>query len=69
MIDVFVIGGGNVVLCVVLMVCEVGVLVLLLEVVLCEWCGGNFQYICNLCCMYDGLQDVLVGVYLEEEYW
>lgn len=42
MIDVFVIGGGNVVLCVVLMVCEVGVLVLLLEVVLCEWCGGNF---------------------------
>lgn len=34
MVDVLVIGGGNVVLCVVLIVWEVGVLVLLLEVVL-----------------------------------
>ena len=69
MIDVLVIGGGNAALCAALMAREAGVSVLLLESAPREWRGGNSQHTRNLRCMHNAPQDVLVDVYLEEEYW
>ena len=69
MLDVLVIGGGNAALCAALMAAEAGASVLLLEASPREWRGGNSQHTRNLRCMHDAPQDVLAGVYGEEEYW
>src|SRR6186997_3659164 len=69
MIDVLVVGGGNAALCAALMAREAGASVLLLEASPREWRGGNSRHTRNLRCMHDAPQDVLTGVYSEEEYW
>jgi len=69
MLDVLVIGGGNAALCAALMAREAGASVTLLEAAPREWRGGNSQHTCNLRCMHDAPQDVLVDAYPEEEYW
>lgn len=66
--DVVVLGGGNVVFCVVMIVVEVGVKVIIFEVVFKFYCGGNLCYMCNFCCMYYGFFGLLIDSYMEEEY-
>ena len=48
---------------------EAGASVLLLEAAPREWRGGNSAHTRNLRCMHDAPQDVLTGVYSEEEFW
>jgi tricarballylate dehydrogenase len=67
--DVLVIGGGNAALCAALTAREAGASVLLLEAAPRAWRGGNSQHTRNLRCMHDAPQDVLTGVYGEEEFW
>jgi tricarballylate dehydrogenase len=67
--DVLVIGGGNAALCAALTASEAGADVLLLEAAPHEWRGGNSAHTRNLRCMHDAPQDVLTGVYSEEEFW
>lgn len=67
--DIVVIGGGNVVFCVVMIVVKVGVKVFIFEFVFKFYCGGNFRYMCNFCCMYKGLFGLFVDDYSEEEYF
>jgi tricarballylate dehydrogenase len=69
MVDVLVIGGGNAALCAALMAREAGASVLLLEAAPKEWRGGNSSHTRNLRAMHDEPQDVMLGVYSEEEYW
>lgn len=69
MIDVLVIGGGNAALCAALMAREVGASVLLLESAPKEWRGGNSAHTRNIRAMHDAPEDVMSGVYSEEEYW
>ncbi len=70
MIDVLVIGGGNAALCAALMAREAGASVNAAGTSAPrEWRGGNSQHTCNLRCMHDAPQDVLIEAYLEEEYW
>ena len=69
MLDVLVIGGGNAALCAALTAREAGASVRIVEAAPREWRGGNSQHTRNLRCMHDAPQDVLVGVYGEEEYW
>ncbi len=68
-VDVLVIGGGNAALCAALMAREAGASVMLLEAAPREWRGGNSAHTRNLRCMHDAPQDVLTGVYSEEEFW
>ena len=68
-VDVLVVGGGNAALCAALMAREAGASVLLLEAAPVEWRGGNSGHTRNLRCMHDAPQDVLTGVYPQEEFW
>ena len=68
-VDVLVIGGGNAALCAALMAREAGASVMLLEAAPRAWRGGNSAHTRNLRCMHDAPQDVLTGVYSEEEFW
>ncbi len=67
--DVLIVGGGNAALCAALMAREAGASVVLLEAAPREWRGGNSMHTRNLRCMHDAPQDVLTGVYSEEEFW
>jgi tricarballylate dehydrogenase len=67
--DVLVIGGGNAALCAALTAREAGASVLVLEAAPQAWRGGNSAHTRNLRCMHDAPQDVLEGVYGEEEFW
>ena len=69
MIDVLVIGGGNAALCAALTAREAGASVMLLEAAPREWRGGNSVHTRNIRCSHDEPQDVLTGVYSEEEHW
>ncbi len=69
MSDVLIIGGGNAALCAALVAREAGASVAVLEASPKEWRGGNSQHTRNLRCMHDAPQDVLEGVYSEEEFW
>lgn len=69
MIDLLVIGGGNAALCAALTAREAGASVMLLEAAPCEWRGGNSVHTRNIRCSHDEPQDVLTGVYSEEEHW
>src|SRR6476620_7031835 len=69
MSDVVVIGGGNAALCAALTAREAGASVRLLERAPRAWRGGNSPHTRNLRCMHDAPQDVLTGIYSEEEYW
>lgn len=69
MVDVLVIGGGNAALCAALMAREAGASVLVLEAAPKELRGGNSSHTRNIRAMHDEPQDVMLGVYSEEEYW
>lgn len=69
MIDVLVIGGGNAALCAAITARDAGANVMLLEASPRAWRGGNTQHTRNLRCMHRQPEDVLSGVYSEEEYW
>ena len=58
MLDVLVIGGGNVALTAALMAREAGASVLMPEASPREWRGGNSQHMRNLLCMHAAPQDV-----------
>jgi tricarballylate dehydrogenase len=58
MLDVLVIGGGNVALTAALMAREAGASVLMPEASPREWRGGNSQHMRNLRCMHAAPRDV-----------
>jgi len=68
MIDTLVIGGGNAALCAALTAREAGASVLMLEAAPRDWRGGNSVHTRNLRCMHDAPDDVLTGVYSEDEF-
>ena len=67
--DLLVVGGGNAALSAALMAREAGCTLLLLEGAPKDFRGGNSRHTRNLRCMHEEPQDILTGLYPEEEYW